>query len=74
MGLEVMLFGRVGFPWGLNAKVTITALGSVGMRVRLPAGHERKTSIRRIPPMVIISKLITIRYCIIPVWNKGSTP
>jgi len=28
MGLEGMMFGRVGFLWGLNAMDTITALGS----------------------------------------------
>ena len=30
VGLEGMLFGRVGFFWGLNAKVTITALRVCG--------------------------------------------
>jgi len=30
VGLEGKLFGRVGFLWGLNAKVTITVLGVCG--------------------------------------------
>jgi len=36
VGQEGMLFGRVGFPWGVNEKVTITALRVWGMRVRHP--------------------------------------
>jgi hypothetical protein len=30
VGLEGKLFGRVGFPWGVNEKVTITALRVCG--------------------------------------------